>query len=66
MKRVPVKVAASLMNVSEQFVRAGLRHNRLPFGGAVKMSSVWTYYINPALFAKYIGKTVDEIEILCG
>lgn len=52
---VSVKRAALLMGKSEQFIRVGLRNNRLPFGTAVKLSTQWTYYISPKLFYDYIG-----------
>lgn len=54
-KNIPVKRAAMLMGKSEQFVRVGLRNDRLPFGSAVKLSKKWTYYISPNLFYEYIG-----------
>lgn len=53
--QISVKMASKLMGKSEQFVRVGLRNDRLPFGTAVKLSSHWTYYISPKLFYDYIG-----------
>lgn len=53
-KQVSVKMASKLMGKSEQFIRVGLRNDRLPFGTAVKLSSHWTYYISPKLFFDYI------------
>lgn len=52
---ITIKEAAKLMHTSEQFVRIGLRNERLPFGTAVKMSTKWTYYISPKLFYEFIG-----------
>lgn len=52
---VSVKDAAKLLNVSPQFVRAGLRSGALPFGTAVKMSSQYTYHIPKARLLEYIG-----------
>ena len=52
---ITIKEAAKLMHTSEQFVRIGLRNERLPFGTAVKMSTKWTYYISPKLFYDFIG-----------
>ena len=46
------------MGVSPQFIRVGLQTGRLPFGTAVKMSSRWTYYINPDKFFAYISKGI--------
>lgn len=54
-KTISVKEASKLMGKSEQFIRVGLRNNRLPFGVAVQLSSQWTYYISPKLFYDYIG-----------
>lgn len=54
-KTISVKDAAQMMGKSEQFIRIGLRRQRLPFGVAVQMSSQWTYYISPKLFYEYIG-----------
>ena len=54
-KNMSVKRAAELMGKSQQFIRVGLQRNLLPFGTAVKLSSVWTYYISPKKFYEYIG-----------
>ena len=55
-KSISVKEAAKIMGKSEQFVRIGLRRGLLPFGQAIKMSSIYTYYISPKLFEEYVGK----------
>ena len=52
---VSIAEAANLLGVSQQFLRCGLRQGRFPFGTAVKMSSVYTYYINREQLMKYIG-----------
>ncbi len=57
-KSLSVKKAAEIMGKSQQFVRVGLQRGLLPFGTAVKMSSMWTYYISPKQFCEYVG--VDE------
>jgi hypothetical protein len=44
------------MGKSPQFVRIGLQRGILPFGKAVKQSSIWTYHISPKLFYEYIGE----------
>lgn len=44
--RVSVAEAADVLGVSRQFIRIGMQRGQLPIGAAVKMSSVWTYYIN--------------------
>jgi len=55
MSRLSVKDAAEIMEVSQQFIRVGLQRGLLPFGTAIKLSSVWTYYISPQKFDEYIG-----------
>ncbi len=54
--------AAAVMGCSPQFVREGLQKGSLLIGNAVKMSSVWTYNISPALLATRQGMTVQELE----
>lgn len=54
-KNISVKQAAELMGKSHQFIRLGLQRKILPFGVAVKMSSMWTYYISPKQFYEYVG-----------
>ena len=53
--------AAQIMGKSQQFVRVGLQRGLLPFGTAVKMSSMWTYYISQKKFYEYVGK--DESSL---
>ena len=57
--RISVHRVAQLMNVSEQFVRVGLQQGKFPFGYAVKMSSKWTYFINPVKFTEATGIHVN-------
>ena len=52
---IKVEEAAKMMGKSAQFVRIGLQRGILPFGKAVKMSSMWTYHISPKLFYEYVG-----------
>lgn len=54
MKKIPVAKAAEIMGVSKEFVRIGLQRGVLDFGVAVKLSSRYTYYINPQRFENYI------------
>jgi hypothetical protein len=54
-QRVTIKEAAKILGISEQYVRLGLQSGELPFGTAVKMSSIYTYHISPKLFKEYIG-----------
>lgn len=54
-KNVSIKKAAEIMGKSEQFLRIGLQYSNFPFGTAVKMSTHYTYYINPKKFYEYIG-----------
>lgn len=53
---MPVIKAAQIMGKSQQFVRVGLQRGLLPFGTAVKMSSMWTYYISQKKFYEYVGE----------
>lgn len=50
---VSVAEAAKLLGVSKQFIRIGLQRGALPIGTAVKMSSVYTYYINRHRLEEY-------------
>lgn len=59
-KGLSVKEAAELMGKSQQFVRLGLQRGILPIGNAVKLSSIWTYYISPKLFEQYTGIKIAE------
>ena len=54
-KNVPVKAAAELLGMSQQFVRIGLQRGILPFGSAVKLSTRWTYYVSLARLYEYAG-----------
>lgn len=54
-QNITVKEAARIMGKSQQFVRIGIQRGILPFGKAVKMSSIWTYHISPKEFWEYIG-----------
>lgn len=47
---------AKLLGKSPQFVRIGLQRGILPFGYAIKMSSVWTYHISEAKVNEYLGR----------
>lgn len=55
-KNISVEKAAKIMGKSEDFIRVGLQRGILPFGSAVKLSSRWTYYINPKRFYEYVGQ----------
>lgn len=59
-KSISVKEAAKIMGKSEQFVRVGLQRGLLPFGQAIKMSSIYTYYISPKLFEEYVGHRYEQ------
>ncbi|WP_133016261.1 hypothetical protein [Clostridium cuniculi] len=59
-KSISVKEAAKIMGKSEQFVRIGLQRGLLPFGHAIKMSSIYTYYISPKLFEEYVGYKYEQ------
>ncbi|GEM_PF-1034953 len=60
--KITVAEAAEIMGKSQEFIRAGLKHGTLPFGKALKMSSIWTFYISPKLFYEYTGYKVEEGE----
>lgn len=51
---------ARLLGKSEQFVRIGLQRGILPFGYAIKMSTVWTYHISDAKVYEYLGKEIEH------
>lgn len=55
-QNISIKEAAEIMGKSQQFVRVGLQRGILPFGTAVKLSSMWTYHISPKKFYEYIGE----------
>lgn len=61
-KHLSVITAAVIMGKSQQFVRIGLQRGLLPFGTAVKMSSMWTYYISPKKFYEYVGVDVQQLN----
>lgn len=54
-KRVTVKEAAELLEMSPQAVRVGLQRGVLPFGCAIKTSTIWTYHISRAKLYDYLG-----------
>ena len=58
MERITVKDTATMLGVSEQFVRVGLQKGFLPIGSCVKLSSKWTYHISPHLLEQYTGKKI--------
>ncbi len=57
-EKITVPEAAKLLGMPAEFLRAGLRHQRLPFGFAVQhhpdKSNRWTYYINPKKLKEHI------------
>ncbi|MFA9375565.1 MAG: helix-turn-helix domain-containing protein [Lachnotalea sp.] len=52
---VPVPIAAKLMGKSNDFVYEGLKQGIFPFGYAVKMSSVYTFFISSTKFTECTG-----------
>lgn len=58
--KLSVRDAARLLQVSEQFIRMGLRNGQLPWGSAVKMSGRWTYCIYPDKFEEITGRKVSR------
>ena len=51
--RITVAEAAKRLGTGQQFIRIGLQRGALPIGTAVKMSSVYTYYINRNRLEEY-------------
>lgn len=51
--KLTVPEAAAIMGATPQFLRMGLRHNKFPFGTAVKFKR-WSYYINAERFYQYL------------
>lgn len=51
---------AKLLGKSPQFVRIGLQRGILPFGYAIKMSTVWTYHVSEAKVYEYLGKEIKH------
>lgn len=49
-QNISIKEAARILGKSEQFIRIGLQKGILPFGTAVKTSSIYSYHISPKLF----------------
>lgn len=62
MQKISIKKAAEVMGKSQQFIRIGLQNGKLPFGTAIKMSSIWTYYISPEKFCEYTGYRGGEMN----
>lgn len=59
-----VSECAKLLNKSPQFARIGLQRGILPFGYAIKMSSVWTYHISEAKVLEYLGGEKDRSKVI--
>ena len=65
-KKIPLQLAAELMDKNYSFVRIGLQRGILPFGSAIKthednVYGRYTYYISPRLVMDYTGYTEDDI-----
>lgn len=58
---IKVKDAAKILGKSQEYVRCGLAHGKLPIGSAIKMSSRYSYHISPGKLAEYMGLTVEQI-----
>jgi hypothetical protein len=62
---VPIKKAADLMGISEQFLRVLIQNEKLPFATAVKTEETnkrYQYYINSKGLSEHIGK--EECEVV--
>lgn len=52
-----IQDAAKIMGMTEQFIRLGLRQQRLPIGIAVKTTeNRWTYDVQEHLIKQYLGE----------
>ena len=64
--KIPVALAAAMMQKTEQFVRIGLQRNLLPFGTAVAgghgARPRYSYYISPTKFMDFTGFSEDAIR----
>ena len=58
--RIKTTEAAQILGVSKEYVRLGMQKGILPIGTAIKMSSIWTYYISPKLLEEFSGVDVDK------
>lgn len=54
-KNISVIETAKMLGKCQQFVRVGLQRGILPFGYAVKLSSMWTYHISAHKLNEYLG-----------
>lgn len=61
--RLTVKQAATLMGVSEQFVRVGLQQKVLTFGCAIKNKSKWSYFISTQKFIQETGIQIEKSPV---
>ena len=59
-EKITIKKAAEIMGASQQFVRLAIQNGKLPFGVAVKTSTIYTYYISPKLFYEYTGYYIKK------
>lgn len=64
--KVPLVVAAKLLEMPADTLRYFLQQNKLDIGSAIKRpnSSRWTYYISPKKLSQYTGKQLSKIEQL--
>lgn len=60
-KLLLVNDAAKQLGITGDLLREGLKQEKFPFGVAVKMKKRYAYYINPALFERYLqGELVAQ------
>ena len=52
--------AATILNVSPQFVKNTIQQRKMPIVTAVKMSSIYTYHISAKLLHEYCGKDIEQ------
>lgn len=62
-RKISVAMAAELMSVGKQCIRAGIRDQSKPIGSATRISKTkFTYYISPAKLAAHMGITFQELQ----
>lgn len=62
-KPLLVNDAAKQLGITGDLLREGLKQSKFPFGVAVKMKKRYAYYINPALFERYLqGELAPQAE----
>lgn len=56
--KIPISLAAMMLDKSDQFVRVALQSGTAPFGFASKTKTKWSYHISPKRLKEYVGEEV--------